>query len=76
MNNKCSLYLCRDSKAVELVLSNAESYSEWIPGEGGDIGLIRDKATNAVIGIRLPCTATEVVLDGNGISTTTIEVNP
>lgn len=41
--------------AVELHLDTSRStYGEWIPGEGGDICLIRDRETDKVVGVRLP----------------------
>jgi len=40
---------------IELLTDvSASTYSEWIPGEGADIGLIREQETNKVVGVRLP----------------------
>lgn len=50
-----SLCVEQDGKAVELLLDTGIStYSEWIPGEGGDICLLRCRETKRVVGVRLP----------------------
>lgn len=50
-----SLWVDFDGDCVELLMdTKANTFSEWIPGEGGDIGLIRDIVTARVVGIRLP----------------------
>ena len=44
-----------DGKSVELILDTGVStYAEWIPGEGGDICLIRCRETKKVMGVHLP----------------------
>lgn len=49
------LYVSEDGKSVELLLDTARDYwGEWIPGEGGDICLYRDRETNKVMGVHLP----------------------
>lgn len=41
--------------AVELYLDTSiATYSEWIKGEGADIGLMRSRETDRVVGVRLP----------------------
>lgn len=50
-----SLSVSEEGKAVELLLdTNLSTYSEWLPGEGADIGLIRELGTDRVVGVRLP----------------------
>ena len=50
-----SLIVDDDGHSVELLLdTHASTYSEWIPGEGGDICLIRDQETKRVVGCHLP----------------------
>lgn len=50
-----SLHVNEDGQCVELLLdTNRDTYHEWIPGEGGDIGLVRDFETGKVVGVRLP----------------------
>lgn len=50
-----SLSVNKDGDCVELYLDTSLStFDEWIPGEGGDIGLIRDQDTKRVVGVRLP----------------------
>lgn len=44
-----------EGQAVELWLDTSlDTYSEWIKGEGADIGLMRCQKTNRVVGVRLP----------------------
>lgn len=44
-----------EGDAVELETdTSVDTYSEWIPGEGSDIVLIRCLETNKVVGVRLP----------------------
>ena len=50
-----ALSVCDDGKAVELWLDTSLStYSDWIKGEGADIGLMRCQETHRVVGVRLP----------------------
>lgn len=50
-----SLQVCEEGQTVELYLdTSANTYSEWIPAEGGDIGLMRDQESKRVMGVRLP----------------------
>jgi len=50
-----ALHASRDGLSVDLLLdTGSNSYSEWIPGEGGDICLYRDRQTNKVVGCHLP----------------------
>ena len=50
-----SLCVSEDGLFVELRLDSSQStYGEWIEGEGGDIGLLRDIETKKVCGVHLP----------------------
>ena len=50
-----SLEVSEDGKCVTLLLdTDLNTYSEWIPGEGADIGLVRCQETKRVVGVRLP----------------------
>ena len=50
-----SLYVCEDSDSVELCLDTQRDVtSEWIPGEGADIHLLRCRDTGKILGVRLP----------------------
>ena len=50
-----SLQVEENTSSVTLYLdTKGMTYSEWIPGEGGDICLIRSEETNKVVGCRLP----------------------
>ncbi len=50
-----SLHVSEDGKAVELYLDTSiNTYTEWIKGEGADIGLMRCQETHRVVGCRLP----------------------
>lgn len=45
----------RDAKTVTLYLdTKTDTYGEWIPGEGGDICLLRCRTTKKVMGVVLP----------------------
>lgn len=62
-----SLHVCRESKSVTLNLDTAcDYYTEWIKGEGSDIGLFRDRETNKVIGVRLPLYNERLGVDYDG----------
>jgi hypothetical protein len=50
-----ALTVCMESNCVELWLdTELSTYTEWLPGEGSDIGLMRCLETGRVVGIRLP----------------------
>ena len=50
-----SLHVQEDGQRVTLLLDTSlDTYHEWIPGEGADIGLIRDRETKKTVGIDLP----------------------
>jgi hypothetical protein len=50
-----AITVCKKAHAIDIMLDNTVSYySEWIPGEGGDIVLYRDEKTKKVVGARLP----------------------
>lgn len=62
-----SLFINADGGCVELYLDTSlETYDEWIPGEGSDIGLIRCRKTNKVVGVRLPKLRDNLVVDHLG----------
>lgn len=49
------LFVNESGKSVELTLDTSVStYGEWIPGEGGDICLLRCMDTKKVVGVHLP----------------------
>lgn len=50
------LSVSTEGNCVELLLDSGCNrwHLEWIPGEGGDIGLFRDTGTNRIVGVRLP----------------------
>jgi hypothetical protein len=55
-----SLWIDKESDRVELHLDTSRSYyNEWINGEGADIGLLRCRVTNKVIGVSLPLYQTD-----------------
>ena len=51
-----SLYVSTEGKHVELILDTGcdRWYLDWIPGERGDAGLLREFWTNRVVGVSLP----------------------
>lgn len=50
-----SLTVSEEGHRVELLLDNSiATYSEWIEGEGADIGLTRCLETKRVVGVTLP----------------------
>lgn len=50
-----SLSVSEEGRAVTLNLdSSVDSVSEWIPGEGADIALMRCRDSGRVVGVRLP----------------------
>lgn len=50
-----ALSVSEEGRIVELLLDTSVStYSQHIPGEGGDIALIRDQETDRVVGVHLP----------------------
>lgn len=61
-----TLYMNHDGKAVELYVDNqASDYSDWIVGEGSDIGLMREMDTNRVVGCRLPLYHEKLIVGGD-----------
>lgn len=64
-----SLYMNHDGDCIELYTdTHASTYSEWINGEGGDIGLVREDETNKVVGIRLPMRRKRLVVGDSRFS--------
>lgn len=50
-----ALHVSEEGKAVSLYLDTSDdTYTEHIPGEGADIGLMRRQSDNRVVGVRLP----------------------
>lgn len=76
-NGPCmSLHVSTDGQAVELLLdTSANTYSDWIKGEGADIGLIRDMDTNRVLGVRLPLYQRKLMVSGDDFETVTIDTS-
>lgn len=61
------LFVNKHGKSVELVLDTSVStYGEWIPGEGGDICLLRCMDTKKVIGVHLPLMRDNLVVFYDG----------
>lgn len=58
-----SVLVDEESSAIEVMLDpTVPNYSEWIPGEGGDMCLLRDQsAPNRVVGVRLPLKFKDVI---------------
>lgn len=57
-------------KAIDINLDlTSQDYSEWIPGEGADIALMRDMETKKVVGARLPMYAKRLIVGGEGLPT-------
>lgn len=62
-----SLYVDEYGKSVELLLDTSiTTYAEWIPGEGGDISLIRCQETKKVVGVYLPLLRTNLCVGHTG----------
>jgi hypothetical protein len=62
-----SLSVHNDGQAVELILDTGlDTYGEWIPGEGGDIYLIRCQESKRVVGVRLPLLKTNLAVFHSG----------
>jgi hypothetical protein len=58
-----TLYMNHEGCSIELLIDNkANYYSEWIPGEGADIALLRDRDTKRVVGIHLPMKYTKLIV--------------
>jgi len=54
------LWIDKENSRIELLLDHtAATYSEWIPGEGADISLLRCHKSNKVIGVNLPLYQTD-----------------
>ena len=50
-----SLYVNQDGRTVQLLLESARNFiAEWIPGERGDVALLREHETGKIIGVVLP----------------------
>lgn len=51
-----SLTVDPESGSVELILDTAggRTYTEWLAGEGGDMGIHREIGTERAVGFRLP----------------------
>lgn len=61
-----SLFIDKKNKFVELLLdTDLSTIAEWIPGEGGDISLIRCRETNRVVGVHLPLIQGELKVINN-----------
>ena len=53
----------KHGKSVELILDTTKDYyGDWIPGEGGDICLFRDRETKKVVGCHLPLYQEELLV--------------
>lgn len=62
-----ALTVSEEGKSVELLLETGTGhYLDWIPGEGGDIGLLRDRETNRVVGVHLPLLNNKLVVQYRG----------
>lgn len=62
-----SLYVDEKNQSVELLLDTSiATYAEWIPGEGGDISLIRCRETKKVVGVYLPLLRTNLCIGHTG----------
>lgn len=62
-----SLSVDKESSSVELMLDTTSNYiGEWIPDEGGDICLYRDRDTNKVVGVFLPLLNPLLVVNYDG----------
>ena len=44
------LFLNGDGQCAEVFLEDVPQYLDWIPGEGGDIGLYRAMDDNRIVG--------------------------
>jgi hypothetical protein len=61
-----SVYASSDGNSLDVTLDTTKAdYSEWIPGEGGDIGLHRDRDTKKVAGAHLPLYAKTLIVGGS-----------
>jgi hypothetical protein len=63
------IWIDKENSRIELLLDHtALTYSEWIPGEGADICLVRCHKSNKVIGVNLPLYQTDFsVFHSDGI---------
>ena len=62
-----SVFVSDEGKAVELWLDTSlDVYSEWIKGECADIGLMRCRKTNRVVGVRLPLLRNNLCVHDDG----------
>ena len=56
-----ALWVSGEGDSVDLMLDNTrDTYSDWIPGEGADIGLTREQETKRVYGAHLPLYAKSI----------------
>lgn len=71
-----SICISKEGQAVEVSLDTSKgTYSEWIEGEGADIGLDRDMETKKVNGVRLPLYAKTIIIGGVGLNMPTIYID-
>jgi hypothetical protein len=71
-----SLHVSAAGNCIDLSLDTSQSvYSEWIPGEGGDIGLKRIRETNRVNGADLPLYAKTLVVSGDKLPTVVFDLD-
>lgn len=62
-----SLFVNELGRCVELYLDTSlDTYGEWIPGEGGDICLLREHETKRVVGVCLPLLRTNLCVGHEG----------
>src|SRR5687768_14515186 len=60
------IYVSREGQSVEVCLDTSKrTYSEWVEGEGADIGLLRDADTERLAGAHLPLYAKTLIIGGH-----------
>lgn len=70
-----SVYVNIEGRSIEVCLDNSKAdYGEWIPGEGADITINRDRETKKVTGAHLPLYAKTLVIGGENFPTITIDL--
>jgi hypothetical protein len=70
-----AVFFSRDGKALDITLdTNANDYSDWIKGEGADIGLKRDRDTEKVVGAHLPLYAKTLMIGGDDMPTLLVDI--
>jgi hypothetical protein len=63
-----TVHVSRTGQSIKIVLDTSKStYTEWIPGEGADIGLLRDQETKRLVGAYLPLYAKTLMFGGDGL---------